>query len=117
MLDNIQIDAYMKHLSKIYPEFLWVGCLPSDIHPKYKVYSDYNYGMIFNLDKAKQDGSHWVACYVDNHPTEDHSKSVEYYDPTGMPPIKSIDKYLRKQFGNKGYKYKVNRIEHQDLYL
>ncbi len=39
------------------------------------------YGYIMNLSKDSQPGTHWVAVNI----TPD---SIEYYDPTGMPPSK-----------------------------
>jgi Ulp1 family protease len=115
MLDTGEIDKFMKRLSKKYPSFIYVGALPADIHPKFTIDTDYDYGYIFNTDPIKKDGEHWVAVFVDNHPSKEHSKSVEYYDSMGMNPVGRIDRYIRKQF--KGYKYKINDVIHQNYLI
>lgn len=111
MLDTDEINGFMNKFSKKHPQFVYIGAIPSDIHPNFKIDTDFDYGIIFNTDPIKKDGEHWVAVYIDNHPTHDHSKSVEYYDSMGQPPIKRIDRYIRKKF--EGYKYKINDVIHQ----
>jgi len=84
-----------------------------NINPKFDINPNYNYAFIYNLDKYRKPGSHWVAIYVDNNPESNHSKSVEFYDSYGISPPKELDDYIRSQF--QGYKYKINRVRHQGL--
>lgn len=116
-LDNTEINRFMNEISDKYPNFIYCGALPSDINPKFTIDNNFDYGYIFNTDKATKPGQHWLAVFVDNHPPIDHSKSVEYFDPTGNKPIKPIEKYLKKQFGNRGYKFKVNSVQQQGLFI
>jgi hypothetical protein len=117
MLDNIQIDRYMKKVEKKHPHFIYIGTLPSNIHPRFRINNNFDYGIVFNIDPSNKPGSHWVSVFIDNHPKDDHTKSVEYYDSCGCPPPKRIDRYLKKQFGDKGYKYKINDVIHQNYLI
>ena len=117
MLDNDEIDSYMKKLNKLHPNFIYVGSLPSDVHVMFTIDEKYDYGFIFNTDIAKKGGMHWVSAFVDNHPKNGHTKSVEYYGSTGCMPIKRIDNYLRHLFGGKGYIYKINTVVHQNYLI
>ncbi len=115
MLDTIEISRYMKKIQKQHPSFIWLGALPCDIHPMFVIDESFDYAIVFNTDPYKKAGEHWTAVFVDNHPTKDHSYAVEFFDPLGEPPIKQIDDYIRKEF--KGYKYKINTVEQQGMYL
>jgi len=70
-------------------------------------------GVVLNLDKSNQPGSHWVALYID----ADDDQSVEYYDSYGEDPPESLMKDL-KELVNKinpstYLKFKVNKIKQQ----
>lgn len=67
-------------------------------------------GIVFNLDRHDQPGSHWVALFVDL--TENF---VFYFDSTGAkihPQIEKLKKTIILQ-GNGRMKYYVNTFEHQ----
>ncbi len=49
-------------------------------------------GVILNLDKSNQPGSHWVALYID----ADKDKSVEYYDSFAEDPPKSLNERFKE---------------------
>jgi hypothetical protein len=115
MLDTVQLNDYMKKLQKKYPTFIYVGALPCDINPKVKIDTEFDYAYIYNTDPYIKPGQHWTALYIDNHPTNEHSMSVEFFDPIGRKPIKQIDDYIRREF--KGYKYKINKVEQQGMYI
>jgi hypothetical protein len=48
-------------------------------------------GIIFNLDKHDEPGSHWICAYVD-YP----KKSAYYFDSYGMPPPPEITRFLER---------------------
>ena len=48
-------------------------------------------GVILNLDKHNQPGSHWVALYIDT----DGDQSVEYYASFAEEPPESLMKDLK----------------------
>ena len=70
-------------------------------------------GVVLNLDKSNQPGSHWVALYID----ADDDQSVEYYDSYGEDPPESLMrdiKYLVNKIDPSTYlKFKINRIKQQ----
>ena len=65
---------------------------------------------IMNLDPADEEGSHWVAVYID--PTSE--KTVEYYDSFGREPSELFQKDIKKlieAINPETYlKFKVNKI-------
>lgn len=67
-------------------------------------------GFIMNLDTSDQDGSHWVAVYINND-------SIEYFDPLADPPSKEfiIDMKNKIKKMNVPYlmKFKINKIQQQ----
>lgn len=70
-------------------------------------------GVILNLDKSNQPGSHWVALYIDT----DGDQSVEYYDSYGEDPPQSLMKDIKElinQINPEVYlKFKINKIKQQ----
>jgi hypothetical protein len=50
-------------------------------------------GMVFNLDRYDEPGSHWVSLYVD---LEDKSPFVFYFDSTGRPAPNEIDVLIKR---------------------
>ncbi len=70
-------------------------------------------GVILNLDKSDQPGSHWVALYID----ADDDQTVEYYDSFAEEPPESLMKDIKKlvdKINPEVYlKFKVNRIKQQ----
>ena len=111
----------MKQYEKSYPEFVFLGPSPIDYAEKSSKFSDRcvweelckfdlgklikehktKIGIVFNLDKHDQPGSHWVAMYVDIR-----KKMIYFFDSTGA----SIPKYLNKlvnTFMEQGKKYNI----------
>ena len=70
-------------------------------------------GVILNLDKSSQPGSHWVALYID----ADGDKSVEYYDSYGEDPpeslLRDIKSVVDKINPDTYLKFKINKIKQQ----
>lgn len=129
-LDTLNINNVMTQYEKKYPEFKFLGAVPRDyaditLHPvdvKSLNYDDLNkkginkFGIIFNLDKHNQGGSHWVASFAD------HNKGLVYffdsYGKIGLPPKKEIQKFLNDHYEHikkKGIKptLKYNEMQHQ----
>lgn len=72
-------------------------------------------GVVFNLDRHDEPGSHWVSLYCDIK-----KKQVLYYDSYGYKPPKEVDifmnrlkKQIDKLFDTKDTKLKYNNIRHQ----
>lgn len=53
------------------------------------------FAAVFNLDEHDEDGSHWVALYVDTS-REAVNRGVFYYDSVGRPPIPKIRSFMER---------------------
>jgi len=100
-LSTLDINAIMTQYHDIYPDFLFLGAVPSDCDitkscPLFKVDFDKYYrakktqlGVIFNLDKHNQPGSHWVALYINSK-----TGHIYYCDSVGNKPIAPIQHFI-----------------------
>jgi len=125
-LNTININEVMNQYEKIYPGFLFLGAVPLDFQEikQENVYDiDINklkkdgitkIGIVFNLDKHNQSGSHWVATYADMERGQ-----VYFFDSYGARPYKEISQFmdkLRKQFEstyNKKCDVNYNKVRNQ----
>ncbi len=126
-LTTDDINLVMQQYERQYPTFLFIGPVPSDcpngfacelstFNPVKLLKSGKNkVGIIYNLDKHNQPGSHWVAVYIDM----DKHKDITYYDSYGhLPPnrinnfMKNVQTKLNKSSVRK-MKLKHNRRRHQ----
>lgn len=106
-LSNFDIDDIMAQYEDFYEDYAWLGSTPIDFKvwkgsrlAELKMGDLYKngkrrYGLIINLDKHNQSGSHWVAVYI-NLCDCDKPYSVEYYDSVGKPPKKEILTYMNE---------------------
>jgi len=101
-LSEIDIEMMMKR-AKI-NNFL--GYFARDDLPKQQLKPKQS--IIFNLDKASGEGTHWTACYHGG-------KSVEYFDSYGIICPPEIRKYLKKS--NKNMVYSTNEIQNLNSIL
>ena len=124
-LSNIDISNVLKQYQKKYPEFISLGPVPIDFKQIYTELTNLKIenllkkniskiGIIYNLDKHNEPGSHWVASFINiNEP------SVEFFDSVGDYPEKEIIDFLEEMRNNiinikkKPFKIKINRIQHQ----
>lgn len=102
-LSTLDINSVMEQYEHKYNDFVYMGAVPSDCPEniwcelsninlnKFKSSNKMRIGIIFNLDKHNQPGSHWVASYIDLR-----KNVVWYFDSNGFPPIKSIFNFLNK---------------------
>jgi hypothetical protein len=133
-LSNFDIDLVLKQYERIYPEFKTFNSSPSDCPVSvdcplstmdpFKLRSEgkTKIGIVFNLDKTGQSGSHWVATFIDLKNKEKSSEKdpveINYYDSYGDPPIPLIKLFLVRlgeKFLLKGEKVKIlyNDKRHQ----
>jgi hypothetical protein len=113
-LSTHDINNVLRQYERFDPSFKFFGALPSDFYrfvniKKSDIIKHKKVGFVLNHDKHNQDGSHWVALFIDNT-----SKSIEYFDSSGSPPIKRI-KYFINTLGKmlKIYSYMENERVHQ----
>lgn len=114
-LSTLHIDAVMEQYEKRFPDFKFLGAIPSDWDDKEvddalrnesdislqdpKFYQKLvgkgikKIGVIFNMDDHNNSGSHWVAFYADLNGK--HKGDMFYFDSIGHP-IKSNGIHARK---------------------
>ena len=131
-LNTYDIQRVLRQYEKSRPNFLFIGAVPIDFDyqtspgncivnelcninvenllKRGKVYL----GVVFNLDKHNQDGSHWVSMFIDLK--ED---GIYYFDSYGSKEPKEVKKLADRlleqshKMGKKNMKYKINNIRHQ----
>lgn len=126
-LNTINIKDVIKQYERKYPDFKFVGCVPIDFDdlPVLGI-RDLNFnhllregktklGFVFNLDKHNQDGSHWIALYVDLL-----KYKIFFYDSFGVEAPSEVRKLIRKicryfeTTGNSRFlECKYNKLRHQ----
>ncbi|GAI07732.1 unnamed protein product, partial [marine sediment metagenome] len=97
---------------QVFGECVWEEICKFDIKDTIKK-GKKKIGLIFNLDKHTQPGSHWVALYIDI-PKE----KIYYFDSYGDDIPKQIHKFAKivKQQGagiNMDFDIKINKKRHQ----
>jgi hypothetical protein len=126
-LSNFDIDGVMRQYEHKYPDYKFLGSVPID----FDNFSDYGLkdldfdklvkegktkiGVIFNLDKRSQGGSHWVSLYSDLK-----DNKIYFFDSVGIRPQPEIRKFMRR-IGNycakSENKSKIlaeyNKVQHQ----
>ena len=132
-LSSDEILDVMKQYEHTHPEFVFLGPSPIDFEKKtlfndciwedlckfdlrqYIEKGKTKIGIIFNLDPADKDGSHWVAAFIDTK-----RKGIYYYDSNGIQAPIRIKKFLHKvkeqgKHKDVGIKFKIeqNTKEHQ----
>lgn len=130
-LSNFDILAVIKQYEDTYPCFKFIG--PTFIDFDDKLYDDkcvenalcnFNIdtfiktkqtkiGIIFNLDKHNQRGSHWVSLFIDLE-----NRFILYFNSTGEKTPVEIEALVKRvivQTSERGIKmnYKFNEFEHQ----
>lgn len=117
-LSTDDIDKVLIQYEDIYPNFKFLGAVPSNCSDLsfcqlHKLdYDDFlnnnlnQLGIIFNLDAYGQPGSHWVALYMDIKLGE-----IYFCDSNGHPPIDNIQRVI-DQF----IKYYEKKHNHEPLY-
>jgi len=134
-LNTLDIRDVMNQYEVKYPNFEFIGPVPMDFDTKVgfgqcvinelcniKLQSlldkgKHKIGVVFNLDKHTQPGSHWVAMYCNVNQTN-KTGEISYWDSYGMrpnPEVVVLMERLKKQGRELEYNFhiKVNTIRHQ----
>jgi hypothetical protein len=103
-LNSDDIRNVMKQYEKKYPSFLFIGPVPVDcpssitctlsgldVNILINRLCKTKLGIIYNLDKHDEPGSHWVSCFFDFKKCR-----ILYFDSVGLPPPKMILNFLIK---------------------
>lgn len=132
-LSTLDIENVMEQYQERYNNFLFIGPVPIDFDSKHQIggcivdeLCDLNVvklykknitklGIVFNLDKHNEPGSHWVALF-----SNFKDKSIYYYDSYATAPNKEIkilmdriEHQLTKIHPKKKSKIDYNHIRHQ----
>jgi hypothetical protein len=134
-LNTLDIKDVMNQYEIKYPDFEFIGPVPMDFDTKIgfgqcvinelcniKLQSlldkgKKKIGIVFNLDKHTQSGSHWVAMYCNINQTNKIGE-INYWDSYGMKPNNEVVILMEriKEQGkslNYNFKIKINHIRHQ----
>jgi hypothetical protein len=136
-LDTKNITYVMTQYQERYPDFLFLGAVPIDFDDlkslgisslqfcqKHNKQNKNRVGIVFNLDKHYERGSHWVSMFFDL--TRGY---IAFFDSVGNEPTKEIRVFmnrLQKQVENcfseklqkhivefKKYSQIINKTQHQ----
>ena len=124
-LNTLDIDYVMQQYTQLHKDFLYIGTEACDFYKFRKL--NYNkicnsekVGIVFNLDKSDQPGSHWTSLFIDN--TE---RNIYYFDSTGQNPNKYIRHFIKNYpseyiknythefLGDKVFTVYINKRVHQ----
>lgn len=124
-LNTIQIDDVMKQYEYKDPSFKWLGAVPIDFYdlPQLK-FKELDFvelekkgvsklGIVFNLDKHNEPGSHWVSLYASL------KGNVYFFDSYGSRPEPQIRKFMRiiaNHIQSKGIKAIVDHNKTRNQY-
>ena len=103
-LSNFDIGKVLYQYADYYSDFIFFGPVPvdcpngimcelSNMNPiNIKKNKITKIGIVFNLDKHNQPGSHWVAMFIDmTHPHH----YIDYFDSAGDRPPHLIHKFMK----------------------
>ena len=130
-LTTIDIEDVLNQYEKKFPEFYFVGAVPIDFDKKLSLgecvinelcnislksllnKNKNKIGVVFNLDKHDEPGSHWVSFFVDL--TKDE---IYYFDSYGVDEPQEVTELMNrlKEQGNKlgrNIKLFTNQTRHQ----
>ena len=136
-LNTIDIEDVLNQYEKLYPEFKSFGASPIDfdlvgsdgncqVNPLCNISMDklmkgegcggnkkQYVGVVFNLDKHYESGSHWIALFVNITKGE-----INYWDSYGLTPPKEVVELMDKvkaQLNKIGIesKIQINKVRHQ----
>ena len=129
-LSTLDIDIVMEQYMNKFNNFVYLGTVPMDFDDqkygrclvsdicKFKL-TDYinqnvdKLGVVFNLDKSHQSGSHWVCMFIDIK-----LNNIYYWDSYGVKPDNEVIKLANKikKQGlkiNKKFNFYINTFRHQ----
>ena len=127
-LNTRDIDAVIDQLSHV-EGFQFLGVVPLDFQERnasgaciggpnlcgFKPARDLRpgvqrFGMVLNLDRSHQPGSHWVALYCNLDPRRPNY-GIHYYDSVGRPPPPPVQQFMQsvqRAVGDPGFRAAAN---------
>ena len=126
-LSTFDINKTLEQYENKYPDFKFLGAVPIDFNElneypfknmnfdEFKNSGKKRIGVIFNLDRHDQSGSHWVSLFSDLE-----NGQIYFSDSYGTKPHKNITDFMKrihdyltnnKKISNIDYRF--NRTQHQ----
>lgn len=119
-LSSDDIREVMRKYEEENPDFQFIGALPLDCDaysfcPLQKIQFDNSHkiGIIYNLDRHGQSGSHWVSMFIDTD-----TCSIYFSDSMGKPPkdnmlniINRFKEWCSKKGCETTYKFNTKRYQ------
>lgn len=111
-LSSVDLSDVMTQYETKFKDFKFIGPVPIDFDTKINFGSCivnelcklklinlfkkkiYQIGIIFNLDKHNESGSHWVALYINLH--NKLNKGLFYWDSYGINPVNEITELMTR---------------------
>lgn len=102
-LSTYDINNVIEQYHSIHKDFIFLGAVPYDFEnlpilnltninfTELKNKGKVKIGLVINLDKHNQGGSHWVSLYFDLKKYQ-----IYFFDSVGKPPRKRIKKFINK---------------------
>ena len=90
-MDTLQIEKILRH-NRITRKY-FIGCFAADKIPK--EIQRYPCSMVVNLEKASQNGSHWIAFFIIN------PEKILIFDSLLLPEIPTLIKKFISKFPNR----------------
>lgn len=102
-LSSEDILLTMQNFEKLYDDFKFYGPYPrdfisinmelpnSDLVELYRKDGIKRIGVVFNLDRHHQPGSHWTSLFIDMSNGPNNTMSVEYFDSVGECPPDDLE--------------------------
>ena len=130
-LSTTDIEEVMIQYEDVYPDFTFIGAVPIDFDEEFSMgvcvveelckiriakllnRGITKVGIVFNLDKHTESGSHWIAMFIDLK-----KERIYYWDSYGEKPPKEVNTLANriKAQGKKmdmKFRYYKNNIRHQ----
>lgn len=117
-LSSRDIDAVMVQYTASHPHFAYLGALPMDFEARDRAtgacvshaacgahvgellrQGKTLVGVVLNLDKHTESGSHWVACLAGLDPGVPGRFGLWYYDSVASPPTPEVRAFMRRMAG------------------
>jgi hypothetical protein len=123
-LTNFDLMNVMLQYEKKYRSFKFIGVFPIDFDQcnNYNTFSkelcnidimkfkQYQFGIIFNLDKHNEPGSHWVCVYINTN-SKSNNFGFFYFDSNALPmpsEINTLSKSIQTQVNDSKFKILQN---------
>lgn len=134
-LSTIDIEQVMRQYEDSHPDFKMVGVFPRDFASRaawsgrcvsppmcdlsvasLRQAGKSQFGVVFNMDRHDQRGSHWTACYGCINPRMQHRFGIFYYDSVAHAPPPECKAFMQRiatEIASPKFEVQRNRVRRQ----